>query len=130
MHGFGVYCFANGHRYESAWHEGRRQGCVMYTFRNGDTQSGYWDNGVLTISTSQDTSQAGSSSTTISHAKVLNAVQEARRIAVKAVLTWMRGCTKGVSAANRAANASRVAAVKAIQKRMHDLIDDRPIQIV
>jgi hypothetical protein len=75
MHGFGVYRFANGHRYEGAWHEGRRQGCGMYTFRNGDTQSGYWDNGVLTISTSQDTSQAGSSSTTISHAKVLKAVQ-------------------------------------------------------
>nr|GEV60012.1 ARID DNA-binding domain-containing protein [Tanacetum cinerariifolium] len=36
---------------------------------------------------------------------------------------------KGVSADNRAANASRVAVVKAVQNRMHDLIDDRPIQI-
>lgn len=26
MHGFGVYQFQNGHRYEGAWHERRRQG--------------------------------------------------------------------------------------------------------
>ncbi|KAJ0089783.1 hypothetical protein Patl1_14599 [Pistacia atlantica] len=32
MHGFGVYQFGNGHRYEGAWHEGRRQGLGMYTF--------------------------------------------------------------------------------------------------
>lgn len=25
LHGFGVYCIANGHWYEGAWHEGRRQ---------------------------------------------------------------------------------------------------------
>lgn len=50
MHGFGVYHFANGHRYEGAWHEGRRQGFGMYNFRNGDTQSGHWDDGVLTVS--------------------------------------------------------------------------------
>lgn len=50
MHGFGVYHFANGHRYEGAWHEGRRQGFGMYSFRNGDTQSGHWDDGVLTVS--------------------------------------------------------------------------------
>lgn len=74
MHGFGVYRFANGHRYEGAWHEGRRQGFGMYTFRNGDTQSGHWDNGVLSVSTSQNTSLSGASSS-ISHAKVLRAVQ-------------------------------------------------------
>nr|GEV66030.1 putative MORN motif protein [Tanacetum cinerariifolium] len=132
MHGFGVYRFANGHRYEGAWHEGRRQGCGMYTFRNGDTQSGYWDNGVLTISTSQDTSQAGSSSTTISHAKVLKSVQEARRIAEKAVAVadMDERVNRAVTAANRAANAARVAAVKAVQNRMHDVIDDRPLEIV
>ncbi|GJY43655.1 hypothetical protein Tco_0431868, partial [Tanacetum coccineum] len=39
--------------------------------RYGDTQSSYCDNGVLTISTPQDTLKVGSSSTTISHAKVL-----------------------------------------------------------
>ncbi|GJV70527.1 hypothetical protein Tco_1490522 [Tanacetum coccineum] len=99
----------------------------MYTFRNGDTQSGYWDNGVLTISTSQDTSQAGSSSTTISHAKVLNAVQA---YSCESSSDMDERVHKGVTGANRAANASRVAAVKAVQNRMHDLIDDRPIQIV
>ncbi|GKB99423.1 membrane occupation and recognition nexus repeat-containing protein [Tanacetum coccineum] len=121
LHGFGVYRFANGHRY----HEGRRQGYGMYTFRNGDTQSGYWDNGVLTLSTSQDTSQAGSSSTTISHAKVLKA--EARRIAEKAVALadLDERVNRAVTAANRAANAARVVAVKAVQNRMHD----RPLEI-
>lgn len=54
MHGFGVYHFANGHRYEGGWHEGRRQGFGMYTFRNGDTQSGHWEDGLLSISTPQD----------------------------------------------------------------------------
>nr|GEV57678.1 MORN motif-containing protein [Tanacetum cinerariifolium] len=109
LHGFGVYRFANGHRYEGAWHEGRRQGCGMYAFRNGGTQSGYWDNGVLTISTSQDTSQ------------------EARRIAEKAVAVadMDERVNRAVTAANRAANAASVAAVKAVQNRMHD----RPLEI-
>ncbi|KAM6556678.1 hypothetical protein CsatB_003697 [Cannabis sativa] len=49
MHGFGVYQFANVHRYEGAWHEGRRKRLGMYTFRNGETQSGHWQNGVLHI---------------------------------------------------------------------------------
>lgn len=75
MHGFGVYCFANGHRYEGAWHEGRRQGFGLYTFRNGDTQSGHWENGVLGVSTSQNSFLPESSSTSVSHAKVLKAVQ-------------------------------------------------------
>ncbi|GJW97970.1 hypothetical protein Tco_0179778 [Tanacetum coccineum] len=98
----------------------------MYTFRNGDTQSGYWDNGVLTISASQDTSQAGSSSTTISHAKVLKAVRS-RRIAEKVVVVadMDERVNRAVTAANRAANAARVVAVKAVQNRM----DDRPLEI-
>ncbi|XP_071701654.1 uncharacterized protein [Rutidosis leptorrhynchoides] len=118
MHGFGVYRFANGHRYEGAWHEGRRQGFGLYTFRNGDTQSGHWDNGVLTVSTSQNTSVSSSS---VSHAKVLKAVQEARRIAEKAlaVADVDERVNRAVTAANRAANAARVAAVKAVQNRMH-----------
>nr|XP_043606410.1 phosphatidylinositol 4-phosphate 5-kinase 2-like [Erigeron canadensis] len=133
MHGFGVYRFANGHRYEGAWHEGRRQGFGMYTFRNGDTQSGHWDNGVLTVSTSQNTFVSGSSSS-ISHAKVLKAVQEARRIAEKAVCISdvAERVNRSVTAANRAANAARVAAVKAVQNRMHqhDDNDDVPLDIV
>ncbi|GJW14975.1 membrane occupation and recognition nexus repeat-containing protein [Tanacetum coccineum] len=121
LHSFAVYRLANGHQYEGAWHEGRRQGCGMYTFRNVYIQSGYWDNGLLTISTSQDTSQAGSSSTTISHAK------EARRIAEKAVVVadMDERVNRAVTAANRAANAAIVVAIKAVQNRMHD----RPLEI-
>jgi len=42
-----VYHFANGHCYEGAWHEGRRQGIGSYTFRNGDRRCGEWDAGNL-----------------------------------------------------------------------------------
>ncbi|KAJ9549807.1 hypothetical protein OSB04_022350 [Centaurea solstitialis] len=135
MHGFGVYRFANGHRYEGGWHEGRRQGFGMYTFRNGDTQSGHWDNGVLSVSTSRDTFLSGS--TSVSHAKVLKAVQEARRIAEKAVIVANvdERVNRAVTAANRAANAARVAAVKAVQNRMHqhdngDDLQPAPLDIV
>ena len=73
MHGFGVYQFGNGHRYEGAWHEGRRQGLGMYTFRNGETQAGHWDDGVLSCPTEQSTRPGSSFS--ISHSKVLDTVQ-------------------------------------------------------
>lgn len=74
MHGFGVYRFANGHRYEGAWHEGRRQGLGMYTFRNGETQSGHWQNGILDIPSTQNTTHPVSP-IAVYHSKVLNAVQ-------------------------------------------------------
>ncbi|XP_034905664.1 uncharacterized protein [Populus alba] len=120
MHGFGVYCFANGHRYEGAWHEGRRQGLGMYTFRNGETQSGHWQNGILDVPSTQNTSHPVSP-VAVYHSKVLNAVQEARRAAEKAydVAKVDERVNRAVAAANRAANAARVAAVKAVQKQMH-----------
>ncbi|KAJ6729943.1 PHOSPHATIDYLINOSITOL-4-PHOSPHATE 5-KINASE RELATED [Salix viminalis] len=120
MHGFGVYCFANGHRYEGAWHEGRRQGLGMYTFRNGETQSGHWQNGILNVPSTQNTSHPVSP-VAVYHSKVLNAVQEARRAAEKAydVAKVDERVNRAVAAANRAANAARVAAVKAVQKQMH-----------
>ena len=75
MHGFGVYQFANnGHRYEGAWHEGRRQGLGMYTYRNGETQSGHWQNGVLDIPSTQNSTYPVSP-IAVYHSKVLNAVQ-------------------------------------------------------
>ncbi|KAL8196139.1 hypothetical protein R6Q57_025139 [Mikania cordata] len=123
MHGFGVYNFANGHRYEGGWHEGKRQGFGLYTFRNGDTQSGHWENGVLSINQEYPESA--------SHAKVLKAVEEARRIADKAMaptnVNEKVNCA--VAAANRAANAARVAAVKAVQRRAHHH-DDPTLVIV
>ncbi|OIT39945.1 PREDICTED: uncharacterized protein LOC109237433 isoform X1 [Nicotiana attenuata] len=120
MHGFGVYCFANGHQYEGAWHEGRRQGLGMYTFRNGETQSGHWQNGVLHIPSTHNTSYP-LSPLAVYHSKVLNAVQEARRAAERAydVTKVDERANRAVAAANRAANAARVAAVKAVQKQMH-----------
>ncbi|XP_059301693.1 uncharacterized protein LOC132053623 [Lycium ferocissimum] len=120
MHGFGVYVFANGHRYEGAWHEGRRQGLGMYTFRNGETQSGHWQNGVLDIPSTQNTSYPVSP-VAVYHSKVLNAVQEARRAAERAydVAKVDERVNRAVTAANKAANAARVAAVKAVQKQMH-----------
>lgn len=125
MHGFGVYRFANEHRYEGAWHEGRKQGLGMYTFRNGETQSGYWHFGVLqTPSTLNSGVTKG-----VNHAKVLHAVQEARRAAEKAfeVPRVDDRVNKSVAAANKAATAARVAAVKAVQKRMHG--DFSPVEV-
>ncbi|KDP28891.1 hypothetical protein JCGZ_14662 [Jatropha curcas] len=133
MHGFGVYRFANGHRYEGAWHEGRRQGLGMYTFRNGETQSGHWQNGILDVPSTQNTSYPVSP-VAVYHSKVLNAVQEARRAAERAydVAKVDERVNRAVAAANRAANAARVAAVKAVQKQMHHNSnnDNIPIPIV
>ncbi|XP_023772766.1 uncharacterized protein LOC111921417 [Lactuca sativa] len=133
MHGFGVYSFANGHRYEGSWHEGRRQGLGMYTFRNGETQSGHWQNGVLDVPSSQSATYPVSP-VAVYHSKVLNAIQEARRAGEKAydVAKVDERVNRAVAAANRAANAARVAAIKAVQKQMHHRTnnDDLPIPVV
>ncbi|EEF35877.1 1-phosphatidylinositol-4-phosphate 5-kinase, putative [Ricinus communis] len=133
MHGFGVYLFANGHRYEGAWHEGRRQGLGMYTFRNGETQSGHWQNGILDVPSTQNTTYPVSP-VAVYHSKVLNAVQEARRAAERAydVAKVDERVNRAVAAANRAANAARVAAVKAVHKQMNhnNNNDNIPIPIV
>ncbi|KAI8572468.1 hypothetical protein RHMOL_Rhmol01G0201200 [Rhododendron molle] len=120
MHGFGVYRFGNGHQYEGAWHEGRRQGLGMYTFRNGETQSGHWNNGILDVPSTQNNSYLVSP-VAVYHSKVLNAVQESRRATEKAydVAKVDERVNRAIAAANRAANAARVAAVKAVQKQMH-----------
>ncbi|KAK3023218.1 hypothetical protein RJ639_043330 [Escallonia herrerae] len=119
MHGFGVYRFGNGHRYEGAWHEGRRQGLGMYTFRNEETQMGHWQNGVLNVSSTKE--PLSGSSFMASDAKVHNVVQEAQRAAERSlnVAKVDEKVNRAVAAANRAANAARVAAVKAVQNRMH-----------
>ncbi|KAK8711129.1 hypothetical protein V6N13_146425 [Hibiscus sabdariffa] len=120
MHGFGVYHFANGHRYEGAWHEGRRQGLGVYMFRNGETQSGNWQNGILNVPSTQSSTYPVLP-VAVYHSKVLNAVQEARRAEEKAydVSKVDERVNKAVAAGNRAANAARVVAVKAVQKQMH-----------
>lgn len=119
MHGFGVYQFQNGHRYEGAWHEGRRQGLGMYTFRNGETQCGHWQNGILDNPKKQD-SHIGSPCA-VDHAKVFKAVQDAHCAAEKAYGMSKKDelVNKVAAAANKAANAARVAAVKAVQNSMH-----------
>lgn len=108
MHGFGVYHFANGHCYEGSWHEGRKQGYGMYTFRSGETRCGEWDSGTLKTPLPQLTDA------------VLRAVQAARKTAANAIRLRRvdEHVNKAVLAANRAANAARVAAVRAVQNRM------------
>lgn len=119
MHGFGVYQFQNGHRYEGAWHEGRRQGLGMYTFRNGETQCGHWQNGILDDPKGHNNPTG--SPCDVDHAKVSNAVQDAHSAAEKAysMVKVDDRMNKVIAAANKAANAGRVAAVKAVQNRMH-----------
>ncbi|KAK6920407.1 MORN motif [Dillenia turbinata] len=133
MHGFGVYHFANGHRYEGSWHEGKRQGLGMYTFRNGETQSGHWQNGILDVPSTQNTT-VPVSPVAVYHSKVLNVVQEARRAAEKAydVAKVDERVNKAVAAANRAANAARVVAVKAVQQQVHhnSTNDQIPVSIM
>lgn len=108
IHGFGVYHFANGHCYEGSWHEGRKQGYGMYTFRNRDTRCGEWDGG--TLKTPQP----------LLTDAVLRAVQGARKAAENAIQQTRvdEQVNKAVLAANRAATAARVAAIKAVQNRM------------
>ncbi|XP_060198057.1 uncharacterized protein LOC132627025 [Lycium barbarum] len=108
IHGFGVYHFANGHCYEGSWHEGRKQGYGMYTFRNGDTRCGEWDSGNLKIPSPPLTDA------------VLRAVQAARKAAENAIKLRRvdEQVKKAVMAANRAATAARVAAIKAVQNQM------------
>ncbi|KAL3504136.1 hypothetical protein ACH5RR_033977 [Cinchona calisaya] len=108
IHGFGVYHFANGHCYEGSWHEGRKQGYGMYTFRNGDKKCGEWDSGNLKIPTLP------------LNDSVLRAVQAARKTAERSIHIGgvEERVNKAVMAANRAATAARVAAVKAVQNRI------------
>ncbi|XP_022631601.1 phosphatidylinositol 4-phosphate 5-kinase 1-like [Vigna radiata var. radiata] len=118
MHGFGVYQFQNGHQYEGAWHEGRRQGLGMYTFTNGETQCGHWQNGILDDPKRHNSPNG--SPCDVDHAKVSNVVQDAHSAAEKTynMSKVDGGMNKVVAAANKAANAARVAAVKAVQNRM------------
>lgn len=114
MHGYGVYKFANGHSYEGSWHDGRKQGLGIYTFRNGDTHAGHWHLGIL----ENRSSQVPNASSTVNHSKVLHAQQEARRAAQKGmdVERVDDKVKKAVALTNQAANAARVAAVKAVHR--------------
>ncbi|KAE8724186.1 Detected protein of confused Function [Hibiscus syriacus] len=118
MHGFGVYHFANGHCYEGSWHEGRKQGYGVYTFRSGDTRCGEWDSGNLKTPLPQLTDV------------VIRAVQAARKKAADSVHLRMvdEQVKKAVLAANRAATAARVAAVRAVQNRTDSKFCDTNVQ--
>ncbi|CAA2988319.1 radial spoke head 10 homolog B-like [Olea europaea subsp. europaea] len=109
IHGFGVYHFANGHCYEGSWHEGLKQGYGMYTFRNGETRCGEWHGGNIKTSLPQLTDE------------VLRAVQAARKTANNAIHHRRvdEQVNKAMMAANRAATAARVVAVKAVQNRIN-----------
>ncbi|KAJ0984512.1 hypothetical protein J5N97_002868 [Dioscorea zingiberensis] len=117
IHGFGVYHFANGHCYEGSWHESRKQGFGTYVFRNGDSRSGEWDCGVLK-------SPHPASDPSVSHA-----VHAARKAAEKAILLPRVDdqVNNAVSAANRAAIAARVAAIKAVQNQTNGKFYDTDV---
>ncbi|XP_038899906.1 phosphatidylinositol 4-phosphate 5-kinase 5-like [Benincasa hispida] len=108
VHGFGIYHFVNGHCYEGSWHEGQRQGYGTYTFRNSEAKCGEWDGGSL------------KNPLLPLNDSVLQAVQAARKAARNAInLPRLdEQVNKAVVAANRAATAARVAAIKAVQNRM------------
>ncbi|KAL8167018.1 hypothetical protein V2J09_008517 [Rumex salicifolius] len=112
IHGYGVYHFANGHSYDGSWHEGRKQGYGMYTFRSGDTKCGEWDNGALKTPLPPHTDS------------VLRAVQAARKAAEDAICLRRVDdqVNRAVKAANRAATAARVAAIKAVQDGMEECV--------
>uniref|UniRef100_A0A1J3DE38 Phosphatidylinositol 4-phosphate 5-kinase 1 n=1 Tax=Noccaea caerulescens TaxID=107243 RepID=A0A1J3DE38_NOCCA len=115
IHGFGVYQFANGHYYEGAWHEGRKQGYGTYGFRTGDTKCGEWDDGNLVNRLPPETHP------------VHRAVQSAREMARRGVNQRRvdEEVIRAVAAANKAATAARVAAVKAVQNQMDGKLCER-----
>ncbi|CAL9160937.1 unnamed protein product [Musa hybrid cultivar] len=114
IHGFGVYSFVNGHCYEGSWHEGRRQGLGTYTFGNGDSRSGEWDCGIL------------KNSFLATDPAVERAVEAAKKAAESCVLLPQaeEQVKHAVSAANKAAMAARVAAVRAAQNEKEDKFCD------
>ncbi|XWS77354.1 hypothetical protein CRYUN_Cryun01aG0254000 [Craigia yunnanensis] len=155
-HGFGVYRFYTGDVFAGEWSNGQSHGCGIHTcedgsryvgefkwgvkhglghyhFRNGETQSGHWQNGILDVPSTQNTTYPVAP-VAVYHSKVLNAMQEARRAAEKAydVAKVDERVNKAAAAANRAANAARVIAVKAVQKQMlhNNNNDNIPLHIV
>ncbi|KAL0314300.1 UNVERIFIED_CONTAM: hypothetical protein Sangu_2274400 [Sesamum angustifolium] len=141
-HGYGVYKFYTGDTYAGEWCNGQSHGigvqtCAdgscyigefkcgvkhglgcyhfraearygMYTFRNGETRCGEWDGGNLRTRLPPLTDA------------VLRAVQAARKTAENAIHLRRvdEQVNKAVVAANRAATAARVAAVRAVQNRI------------
>lgn len=137
-----MYHFANGHCYEGSWHEGRRQGLGVYTFRSGDRKCGEWDSGNLIHPLPSVTHKILGSvqvcdikyiilnysfifivhlemTILCSHLLVLN-MKAARKTAENAINLRRvdEQVNKATVFANKAATAARVAAVKAVQNRM------------
>ncbi|KAH0876125.1 hypothetical protein HID58_073487 [Brassica napus] len=137
IHGFGVYHFANGQYYEGAWHEGRKQGYGTYGFRTGGVKCGEWDDGNLVNrhpletgpvykAVQVDFSFCLGKVTCCFDSKILNclALQSAREMARKGVNQRRvdEQVMRAVAAANKAATAARVAAVKAVQNQMDAMV--------
>ncbi|KAK8945020.1 hypothetical protein KSP39_PZI008015 [Platanthera zijinensis] len=122
MHGFGVYRYSDGQRYEGAWREGNRKGLGMCSSAYGEPQSGLWDDDFLKIS-----------SFAVNHTRVLDAVQVARTAAEKAynILRVDDMVNRAVAAAENAANAAAVASSMAIQMEQRDrwVEHDFPMQM-
>lgn len=103
----------------------------MYTFRNGVIRSGVWDGGNLKTPRPPETDAVVEAvqvhqkvrivTLCVSFLKLLVSVQAARKTADAAVhLRRVDEKVDGaVAAANKAATAARVAAVKAVENRIH-----------
>ncbi|KAK8946043.1 hypothetical protein KSP40_PGU014654 [Platanthera guangdongensis] len=123
MHGFGVYRFSNGQRYEGAWRKGNRKGLGVCSSAYGEPQSGLWDDDFLEIS-----------SFAVNHTQVLEAVQAARTTAEKAynIPRVDDMVNRAVAAAENAVNAAAAAGSMAVQteERDHWVEYDFPMQMV
>ena len=53
-HGYGVYTWADGRRYEGSWVNGKQHGEAKYTSKDGSTKRGIWKEGKRVRWTSED----------------------------------------------------------------------------
>uniref|UniRef100_A0A803MT47 Uncharacterized protein n=1 Tax=Chenopodium quinoa TaxID=63459 RepID=A0A803MT47_CHEQI len=124
-HGCGIYSSQDGSKYVGEFKWGVKHGFGYYQYRKWEAQSGYWQNGLLVKASCQ--TQLPDSLFSAYPCKVSIAIQKARQASERAykVKSVDNRVNKVVATANRAANAARVAAVKAVQTRMHKGIDSK-----
>ena len=46
MHGFGIYTWLDGRKYEGEYHMNKKHGMGTYTYSDGSQYNGSWMNGV------------------------------------------------------------------------------------
>ncbi|KHN08406.1 Phosphatidylinositol-4-phosphate 5-kinase 8 [Glycine soja] len=123
-HGLGVHTCIDGSRYVGEFKRGVKHGLGQYHFRQDawfwSVSISEWSSNGILEDPKRHNSPTGSPCA-VDHTKVSNAVQDAHSAAEKAynMAKVDGGVNKVVAVANKAANTARVAAVKAVQNRMH-----------